>query len=80
MDLATVVEAALKLGVIPALLLFLVVSLHLQNRQLLRDRKEIEIQLLKTMGRIVADYQLLLRATGAAGQQKTQRRSRDSED
>ena len=61
MDFATVVEAALKLGVIPALLLFLVVSLHLQNRQLIRDRKEIETQLLHTMGQIVKEYQTLLR-------------------
>ena len=61
MDLTSVAEAAIKLGVIPALLLFLVVSLHLQNRQLLRDRREMEHQLLQTLGTIVKEYQELLR-------------------
>ena len=62
MELSSVVEAALKLGVIPALMLFLVVSLHLQNRQLIRDRKEIETQLLQTMSKMVSEYQTLLRS------------------
>jgi hypothetical protein len=62
MDFTSVVEAAIKLGVIPALLLFLVVSMHLQNRQLLRDRREMEHQLLQTLSTTVKDYQELLRS------------------
>jgi len=61
MDLSTLVEAAIKLGVIPAVALFLIVSLHLQNRQLIRDRKESETALLQTMSRIISDYQRLVR-------------------
>lgn len=42
MDLKTVIEGAMQLGVIPAVALYLVVSLHRQNGRLtqLLDRRE----------------------------------------
>lgn len=43
MDFATLAKAAVELGVIPALALFLVVAMHRQNRQLtqmLADREK----------------------------------------
>ena len=60
MSLTELVSAALELGVIPALALFLVVSLYFQNRQLLRDKKEIEMRLLETLTNVVSDNQKAL--------------------
>jgi hypothetical protein len=55
MEFTALVKAALELGVIPALALFLVVAMHLQNRQLMRDRQATEQKLLNTLLEIVAD-------------------------
>lgn len=55
MDLGQLAKAAVELGVIPALALFLVVAMFLQNRQLIKDRREIEMHLLKTLLYIVQD-------------------------
>jgi hypothetical protein len=55
MEFTEVVKAALELGVIPALALFLVVAMHLQNRQLLKDRREIELTLLRTLAEIITE-------------------------
>lgn len=63
MDFATLAKAALELGVIPALALFLVVSMHLQNKQLLKDRRETEAQLLKTLTQVLSDYQEIIAKT-----------------
>lgn len=60
MDLATIVKAALELGVVPALALFLVVGMYLQNKQLLNDRREAETQLLKALAQVISDYQKLI--------------------
>jgi hypothetical protein len=76
LTLAAFLEAALKLGVIPALALFLVVSMHLQNRQLLRDRKEMEVQMLQTLSTIVKEYQDLLRTFYATSVPNTRKLSR----
>ena len=54
------VKAALDLGVIPALSLLLVFVLVQQNRQLLKDRREMESRLLNQMLEIMTHYQTLL--------------------
>ena len=54
------IKAAIELGVIPALALFLVLALYNQNRQLIRDRRESEARLLSTITQILADYKELL--------------------
>jgi hypothetical protein len=55
MEFTALVKAALELGVIPALALFLVVAMHLQNRQLIKDRQETEKRLLDTLLDILAE-------------------------
>jgi hypothetical protein len=55
MEFGALVKAALELGVIPALALFLVVAMYLQNRQLIKDRHETEKQLLNTLLDVVAN-------------------------
>jgi hypothetical protein len=53
-------KAALELGVIPALALFLVMAMYLQNRQLTRDRREMEVRLLESLGQVLSDYRELI--------------------
>jgi len=60
MEFSALVKAALDLGVIPALALFLVVAMFLQNRQLIKDRRAMEQQLLSTLAQVLSDYQKLL--------------------
>ena len=60
MEFTQLVKAALELGVIPALALFLVGAMFIQNRQLIRDRRATEEQLLKVLSQVLADYQKLL--------------------
>ncbi len=64
MTFPELVKAALELGVIPALALFLVAAMFLQNKQLLRDRREMEARLLQTLTQVLADYQKLLAKRG----------------
>ena len=71
MEFTQLVKAALELGVIPALALFLVVSMHLQNKQLLRDRREAEAQLLKTLAQVMNDYQQIVARTLQPSKGKT---------
>lgn len=54
------VKAALELGVIPTLALFLVMAMYLQNRQLTRDRREMEVRLLESLGQVLSDYRELI--------------------
>jgi len=63
MGFPELVKAALELGVVPALALFLVVAMFLQNKQLMNDRREMEKQLLETLQRVVSDYQKVVEAT-----------------
>jgi hypothetical protein len=60
MGLTEFVKAALELGVIPALALFLVMAMFLQNKQLMNDRRAMEKQLLETLQRVVSDYQKIV--------------------
>lgn len=60
MAFTEIVKAALDLGVIPALALFLVVGLFMQNKQLIKQRNEMETKLLATLLQVLADYQKLL--------------------
>ena len=62
MTFPELVKAALELGVVPALALFLVVAMFLQNKQLLNDRREMEARLLGTVSQVLGDYQKLLNA------------------
>jgi hypothetical protein len=62
MTFPELVKAALELGVVPALALFLVVAMFLQNKQLLNDRREMETRLLGTVSQVLSDYQKLLDA------------------
>jgi hypothetical protein len=62
MAFSELVKAALELGVVPALALFLVVAMFLQNKQLLNDRREMETRLLGTVSQVLSDYQKLLDA------------------
>ena len=57
MGFPELVKAALELGVVPALALFLVVAMFLQNKQLMNDRRDMEKQLLETLQKVVSDYQ-----------------------
>jgi len=57
MTFPELVKAALELGIIPALALFLVVAMHLQNRQLMKDRRDMEISLLRTLREVIATNQ-----------------------
>jgi hypothetical protein len=68
MGFAELVKAALELGVVPALSLFLVAAMYFQNRQLLKDRRDAELQLLQTLGQMVKDNQRMLeRVQGQLG-------------
>lgn len=75
MDFASLVKAALELGVIPALALFLVAAMFLQNRQLIKDRRDAEAQLLKTLSQVVSDYQKLVSTIARPTQPKESRRA-----
>lgn len=57
MELPALLKAAVELGVIPALALFLVASMHHQNKRLLEDRRETERQLLKSLSDMARDNQ-----------------------
>jgi hypothetical protein len=57
MGFSELVKAALELGVVPALALFLVAAIHFQNRQLLKDRRESETHLLNILAEITHDNQ-----------------------
>ena len=63
MDFPTLVKAALELGVVPALALFLVVGMYLQNKQLHKERREVETKLLQTLSQVLTDYQKLIGRT-----------------
>ncbi len=54
------VKAALELGVIPALALFLIAAMHSQNKQLIKDRREMEQRLLEIVSNIQSDYKELV--------------------
>jgi len=69
-----VVKAALELGVIPALALFLVVGMFLQNRQLIKDRRDAEAALLKTISQVLSDYQRLLEQVNKKRPQQSERK------
>ncbi len=56
MAFSELVKAALELGVIPSLALFLVAAMYLQNRQLIRDRREMENRLLNSLTQVLSDY------------------------
>jgi hypothetical protein len=56
MGFPELVKAALELGVIPALALFLVLAMFLQNKQLMNDRRAMEKQLLETLQKVVTDF------------------------
>jgi hypothetical protein len=60
MGFSQLVKAAIDLGVIPALALFLVAAMFVQNRQLIKDRREVEARLLDTITQILSDYKELL--------------------
>jgi hypothetical protein len=64
------VKAALDLGIIPALALFLVVGLFQQNKQLMKQRNEIEAKLLENLFQVLADYQKLLDRSSGSVQAK----------
>jgi hypothetical protein len=57
MGLPELVKATLELGIVPALALFLVLAMYLQNKQLMADRRAMEQQLLETLQKVVSDYQ-----------------------
>jgi hypothetical protein len=58
MDLAAIAKAAIDLGVIPALALFLIVSMHRQNKRLtdmVEKREENNLTMIKIlMGEVIA--------------------------
>lgn len=59
MDFATVGKLALQLGVIPTVALFLVVSMHLQNKRLttmLEKHEQSTFEILKELIAQVAEY------------------------
>jgi hypothetical protein len=56
-------EGAVQLGVIPVLALLLIFALYRQNRDLLRDRREMEHRLLEIVSQIQSDYRELLLRT-----------------
>lgn len=60
MTFPEVIKAALELGVIPTLALFLVFAMYLQNRQLIKDRKKMEEQLLANLSQVLSDYRELI--------------------
>lgn len=60
MSFPELVKAALELGVIPTLALFLVFVMFLQNRQLTRDRREMENRLLASLTQVLSDYRELI--------------------
>jgi len=70
MGLPELVKAALELGVVPALALFLVVAMFLQNKQLMADRRAMEQQLLETLQKVVSDYQKVVENSQQPRQKK----------
>ncbi|MFH0777217.1 MAG: hypothetical protein V2A71_01170 [Candidatus Eisenbacteria bacterium] len=59
MDLGTLAKAAVELGVIPALALFLVFAMHLQNRKLtsmLEKQEQNTMEILKILVQEVAEF------------------------
>jgi hypothetical protein len=60
MTFPEIVKAALELGVIPTIALFLVLAMYVQNRQLMKDRREMETQLLANLAQILSDYRELI--------------------
>ena len=60
MTFAELVKAALELGVVPTLALFLVLALFVQNRQLMKDRRAMEADLLQKLTQVLSDYRELL--------------------
>ena len=67
MDLSTLIKAAMELGVIPALALFLVVSMHRQNTRLtdmIDKREQNNLEMLKLLINEIAD--LKKRSSGGA--------------
>ncbi len=59
MDFATVGQLALQLGVIPTVALFLVVSMHIQNRRLtamLEKHEQSTFEILRELIAQVAEY------------------------
>lgn len=74
--LLRLVEKALELGIVPALALFLVISLHMQNRQLIEDKRKTEAQLLQ----LLFDTALESKNTIIALYEKLEQRRPDHED
>jgi hypothetical protein len=59
MDLGTLVKAAVELGVIPALALFLVFAMYVQNRKLismLEKQEQSNMEVLKILIQEIADF------------------------
>jgi len=59
MDFATVSKIALELGVIPTVALFLVVSMHLQNKKLtsmLEKHEQSTFEILRELVSQIAEY------------------------
>jgi hypothetical protein len=63
MGFPELVKAALELGVVPALALFLVVAMFLQNKQLMNDRRAMEKELLAALQSVVSNYQKVVEAS-----------------
>lgn len=66
MDLSAVVKAAIDLGVIPALALFLVVAMHRQNRELTKMLADRETQSNEMIRNLVAEVILFAKSTTGA--------------
>jgi hypothetical protein len=62
MAFTELIKAALDLGIVPALALFLVMAMFLQNKQLMSDRRAMEKELLETLQKVVSDYQKVIEA------------------
>lgn len=76
MTFAELVKAALELGVIPALALFLVAAMYLQNRQLIKDRREMENRLLNNLTQVLSDYKDMVASMYDKGKDDKKRISR----
>jgi hypothetical protein len=68
MSFTEIIKAALELGVVPTLALFLVFAVYLQNRQLIKDRREMETRLLTSLNQVLTDYRVMLMRTYDKGE------------
>ncbi len=69
MTFVEVVEAALKLGVIPAVALLLIFAQYLQNQKLIKDRARMERELLGMLKDVLRDQRAVLGLPPVAGMQ-----------